>query len=256
MTSCSISWRPGYSLVRERAGGSRRWAPLISPCSSCGLIRARRSGSSSSTGPACRISSCSSAARWRITTDVVCRFGGRLRCPSIAGLVWVTYFPLGLPNTYVNSLLAALLFIPLVAMLGQTATTRRTDRVLGDLTYSTYLLHLPLLILLQRIAFPRTDHLGPGFHLRAEHRAAGCIRIPARQTARPLVCAFGTTAFNRAPSDDALTDDWGSRYRGALHDGRSIRLEQCVSRRGHRAYRRIDVFSSLDVRWRTGDFRG
>ena len=72
----------------------------------------------------------------------------------IVGLVWVTYFPLGMANAYLNSLVAVLLFTPLVAMLGRPSSNPRVDRLLGDLTYATYLLHLPLLLLAQRLAFP------------------------------------------------------------------------------------------------------
>ena len=68
----------------------------------------------------------------------------------LAGLGWVTYFPLGLSNTYFNSLLAVLLYTPLVAMLGQPTPNPRMDRVLGDLTYATYLIHLPLLLVATR----------------------------------------------------------------------------------------------------------
>ena len=42
----------------------------------------------------------------------------------------------------------------LVAAIGQRRHTARSDRVLGDLTYATYLLHLPLLIIIQRLGWP------------------------------------------------------------------------------------------------------
>ncbi len=82
------------------------------------------------------------------------RFTARAATALIGALLWLTYFPLGLPNTYVNHLLVVLLFTPLVATLGQRRSASRTDRVLGDLTYATYLLHLPLLILAQRAGWP------------------------------------------------------------------------------------------------------
>ena len=72
----------------------------------------------------------------------------------IAGLVWVTYFPLTMANAYFNSLIAVLLFTALVAVLGRPSPKPRIDRLLGDLTYATYLLHVPLLLLAQRMAFP------------------------------------------------------------------------------------------------------
>jgi len=72
----------------------------------------------------------------------------------IAGVVWVTFFPLGMANAYLNSLVAVLLFVPLVAMLGRPGSNPRVDRLLGDLTYATYLVHLPLLLLAQRLALP------------------------------------------------------------------------------------------------------
>ena len=77
-------------------------------------------------------------------------------CAAIAGLAWVTYFPLGMTNSYFNQLFAGVVFSVLVAMLGQRPHLRRIDRGLGDLTYATYLLHLPLLSLAQvaGLAYP------------------------------------------------------------------------------------------------------
>ena len=82
------------------------------------------------------------------------RLGSGGMAALVAGLVWVTYFPLGMANAYLNSLVAVILFTPLVAMLGQPGSNPRVDRLLGDLTYATYLLHLPLLLVAQRLAFP------------------------------------------------------------------------------------------------------
>ena len=73
---------------------------------------------------------------------------------ALVGLAWLTYFPVGLTNTFANQLLAGVLFTLLVAALGQRRHAPKADRVLGDLTYATYLLHLPLLILVQRLGWP------------------------------------------------------------------------------------------------------
>jgi len=82
------------------------------------------------------------------------RFAPPLAAALVAALLWLTYFPLGLPNTHVNHLLVVVSFTLLVAILGQRRAASRTDRILGDLTYATYLLHLPLLILAQRLGWP------------------------------------------------------------------------------------------------------
>jgi len=65
-------------------------------------------------------------------------------------LFWLTYFPLGFTNAAVNQLLAILVLTGLVAALKDFGKGRKWDRLFGDLTYSTYLLHLPLLLLLER----------------------------------------------------------------------------------------------------------
>jgi len=69
----------------------------------------------------------------------------------LAGLLWLTYFPWGLTNAALNQLLAILLLTGVVAVLKDFGRGRRWDRLFGDLTYATYLLHLPLLLLLERL---------------------------------------------------------------------------------------------------------
>ncbi len=74
--------------------------------------------------------------------------------PVLAGLFvalfWLTYFPLGFTNAALNQLLAILVLTVLVATLKEFGKGRKWDRLFGDLTYATYLLHLPLLLLLER----------------------------------------------------------------------------------------------------------
>ena len=82
------------------------------------------------------------------------RFGWGGAGLLVGGLCWVTYFPLGMSNTYLNGLVAVLLYTPLVATLGQAGPDPRVDRVLGDLTYATYLIHLPLLLVASRLGWP------------------------------------------------------------------------------------------------------
>ena len=65
-------------------------------------------------------------------------------------LFWFTYFPLGFTNAAFNQLLAIVVLTGLVAALKDFGKGRKWDRLFGDLTYSTYLLHLPLLLLLER----------------------------------------------------------------------------------------------------------
>lgn len=65
-------------------------------------------------------------------------------------LFWLTYFPLGFTNAALNQLLAILVLTVLVATLKDFGKGHKWDRLFGDLTYATYLLHLPLLLLLER----------------------------------------------------------------------------------------------------------
>ena len=66
-------------------------------------------------------------------------------------LLWITFAPLGAPNTSLNQLIAILALTVLVACLSRYGSGKRVDRLFGDLTYATYLLHLPLLLLLERV---------------------------------------------------------------------------------------------------------
>ncbi|MFO1322764.1 MAG: acyltransferase [Burkholderiales bacterium] len=81
-------------------------------------------------------------------------WGPRAAAALAAALLWITYVPVGLTNLAVNHLLAGLLFAPLVVILAARRAATRTDRVLGDLTYATYLVHLPLLVVAQQFAWP------------------------------------------------------------------------------------------------------
>ncbi len=65
-------------------------------------------------------------------------------------MFWLTYFPLGFTNAALNQLLAILVLTLLVATLKDFGKGRKWDRLFGDLTYATYLLHLPLLLILER----------------------------------------------------------------------------------------------------------
>lgn len=79
------------------------------------------------------------------------RAGGATAAALFAGILVLTYAPVGIANTVVTQLASALLFAALVPILGHRRAAPRADRALGDLTYATYLLHLPLLILAQRL---------------------------------------------------------------------------------------------------------
>lgn len=87
-------------------------------------------------------------------------YRGRIEWPvwtsvaSMACVLWLTYAPVGLTNTYLAQLIAGCVFAILVSAIGRRRHARRIDRVLGDLTYATYLLHLPLLVIAQRLALP------------------------------------------------------------------------------------------------------
>ncbi len=78
---------------------------------------------------------------------------GRRGLATLAAMAvaWITFLPLGLPNSAVNQLLAILLLTVVVAVLKDYGSGERWDRLFGDLTYATYLLHLPLLLLLERM---------------------------------------------------------------------------------------------------------
>ncbi len=75
-----------------------------------------------------------------------------LLAAMFVALIWLTFLPLGLTNTAGNQLLAILALTLVVAALKDYGSGRRWDRFFGDLTYATYLLHLPLLLLLERLA--------------------------------------------------------------------------------------------------------
>jgi peptidoglycan/LPS O-acetylase OafA/YrhL len=75
--------------------------------------------------------------------------GKRARTVAAAALVVLTYFPLGLTSTALNQLLAVGAFAVLVAGFAQHRPGR-WDRFVGDLTYATYLLHVPLLSFAER----------------------------------------------------------------------------------------------------------
>ena len=69
----------------------------------------------------------------------------------IAVLLWV---PLGFTNTPLNQVLLTLAFAVWVARLSRRPRTGRGEQLAGDLTYATYLIHVPILHLLQGSGFP------------------------------------------------------------------------------------------------------
>ena len=68
----------------------------------------------------------------------------------VAVLLWL---PLGLTNTPLNQVLLTLAFAVWVARLGQRPRVGRGEQLAGDLTYATYLLHVPILQGLQASGF-------------------------------------------------------------------------------------------------------
>ncbi|HVO90213.1 MAG TPA: acyltransferase [Casimicrobiaceae bacterium] len=67
-----------------------------------------------------------------------------------AVLLWLTFFPLGATNTALNQFVAIGALTFMVAALCRFGG-RRFDRFFGDLTYATYLLHLPMLLVVQHL---------------------------------------------------------------------------------------------------------
>ncbi len=94
---------------------------------------------------------------------------------AMLALVYLTFAPYGLTNYYVNHLLVMLVAVIIVLGLKKRS---KLDNLLGELTYSTYLLHVPLL---ESLAW-----LGIGF--------ASIIALPLT-----YLLSFTTVKFFEAP---------------------------------------------------------
>jgi peptidoglycan/LPS O-acetylase OafA/YrhL len=75
---------------------------------------------------------------------------------AVVSLLVLTYCPFGLTNTTLNQLFAVAALAVLLAQWSKRQAQQRWDRLCGDLTYATYLLHLPLYTLVQLlgVAYP------------------------------------------------------------------------------------------------------
>ncbi len=94
---------------------------------------------------------------------------------AILALLYLTYAPFGLTNFYLNQLLVMLTGLVLVLGLKQRS---KLDNLLGELTYSTYLIHVPVLESL--------TWLGAGH--------AGLLALPLT-----YLLAFATVRYFEAP---------------------------------------------------------
>ncbi len=146
-------------------------------------------------------------------------------------LFWLTYFPLGFTNAAVNQLLAILVLTGLVAALKDFGKGRKWDRLFGDLTYSTYLLHLPLLLLLERfhvagapwwglvLTYALAFALLYTFEYPLDRRRDALHRRLSATTGRPVSgLSLASAAIVAMLAAAAVT----SYVRNALHGGESV----------------------------------
>lgn len=146
-------------------------------------------------------------------------------------LFWLTYFPLGFTNAAVNQLLAILVLTGLVAALKDFGKGRQWDRLFGDLTYSTYLLHLPLLLLLERFQIAGAPWWGLiltyalafallyTFEYPLDRLRDGLQRRLSANAGRPVsALPLASTAIVAMLAAVAVT----SYVRNALHGGESL----------------------------------
>ncbi|HGG58339.1 MAG TPA: acyltransferase [Gammaproteobacteria bacterium] len=101
---------------------------------------------------------------------------------AILALLYMTYAPFGLTNFYLNQLLVMLVALALVLGLKQRS---KLDNLLGELTYSTYLIHVPLLESL--------NWLGAGY--------GGLLALPLT-----YLLAFATVRYFEMPLEKRRAD--------------------------------------------------
>jgi peptidoglycan/LPS O-acetylase OafA/YrhL len=182
---------------------------------------------------------------------LVFHYGDRLApSPALLALTavavaWLTYFPLGFTNAPLNHLLVILCMAVLVAGLKNYAQGVRRDRFFGDLTYATYLIHLPMLLVLEQLAFAHpaawalvlTYLLGalllPAFEYpmdRLRDRVHDRLQRPIARGTReatpsfPIVTACVFVALTAAATASVLRNGIGA---GMLAD---IRVSECPDR--------------------------